>query len=317
MVRGALLPLLLLLLLLLHAPSASCAEGLRITLKAHAEVAGRIITIGDIAELDGEPALAARIAAVTMLELTDLGEHRLTAAQVQSAAAAVAPGRTLQVAGECRVSRRALVIAADALVAAAVAAAGAEGGLETVATKVRDGGAVIVPDDALPTRLVAEALDHSAGGEIPYRVRVLRGESELARTLVTLQVTRYRAVAVAARNLRSGELIAAADVRITRMAMDAVSRYAPEQGDALVGESARLDIAEGTPLAAGLLRPHLDVHGGTTVTLVFSSAGFEVSGSGEALSDGKVGDVVQVRRSSDGSCVKGKVSAPGEVRVNY
>jgi len=314
MVRGALL---LMLLLLLRAPGASCAEALRITLKAHAEVSGRIITIGDIADLAGEPGLVARLAAVTMLELTDLTEHRLSAAQVSTAAAAAAPGRALQVVGECRVARRALVIGADALVAAAVAAAGAEGGLETVATRVRDGGALIVPADDLPTRLVAEALDRSPGGEIPYRVRVLRGESELARTLITLQVTRYRAVAVAARNIRAGELIAAADVRSTRMALDAVSRYAPEQGDALVGQTARLDIAEGTPLAAGLLRPHLDVRGGAAVTLVFSSAGIEVSGSGEALSDGKIGDLVQVRRSSDGSCVKGKVSAPGEVRVNY
>jgi flagella basal body P-ring formation protein FlgA len=305
------------LLLLLRTPGASCAEALRIALKAHAEVAGRIATFGDIAELAGEPGLVARLGAVTRLELTDLAEHRLSAAQVQSAAAAAAPGRAIQVVGECRVARRALVIGADALVAAAVAAAGTDGGSETVATRVRDGGAVIVPDDALPTRLVAEALDRSPGGEIPYRVRVLRGPDELARTLVVLQVTRYRAVAVAARNLRAGELIAAADVRSTRMAVDAVSRYAPEQGDALVGESARLDIAEGTPLSAGLLRPHLDVHGGSAVTLVFSSAGIEVSGSGEALSDGKVGDIVQVRRGSDGSCVKGRVSAPGEVRINY
>ncbi len=307
----------LMLLLLLHAPGAACAEAVRITLTARAEVIGRIVTIGDIAELDGEPGLVARLGAVTLLELGDLAEHRLSAAQVQSAAAAAAPGRMLQVAGECRVSRRALVIGADALVAAAVAAAASESGAETVATRVRDGGAVIVPDDAVPTRLVAEALDRAAGGEIPYRVRVLRGESELARTLVTLNVTRLRAVAVAARSMRAGEVIAAADVRIARMAMDAVSRYAPEQGDALVGQTARIDIAEGTALSAGLLRPHLDVHGGSAVILVFSSAGLEVSGSGEALSDGKIGDLVQVRRGSDGSCVKGRVSAPGEVRINY
>jgi flagella basal body P-ring formation protein FlgA len=307
----------LMLLLLLHAPETACAEGVHIALKARAEVVSRIVTIGDIATLSGEPELVARLGAVTVLELGDLAEHRLGAAQVTSAAAAAAPGRAIQVAGECRVARRALVIGADALVAAAVAAAGAEGAGETVATRVRDGGAVIVPDDELPTRLVAEALDRAAGGEIPYRVRVLRGDNELARTLVTLKVTRYRAVAVAARSIRGGELITDADVRIARLAMDAVSRYAPEQGDALVGQTARIDIGEGTPLSAGLLRPHLDVHGGTTVTLVFSSAGIEVSGTGEALSDGKIGDLVQVRRAVDGSCVKGRVSAPGEVRVNY
>ncbi len=311
----------MLLLGLWPVPGTDAADGLRIALRPRAEVAGRIVTIGDLAELSGDAALAARLAGVTVLELGDLAEHRLTAAQVQSAAAAAAPGRALQAVGECRVTRRALVVDADAMVAAAVAAAGAAGGAdgdrERVATRVRDGGALTVPDDVVPVRLVAEALDRSPGGEIPYRVRVLRGESELGRTLVTLLVARYRTVVVAARTIHTSEVVAAGDMRSARLAVDAVNRYAPAQADALLGPTARVDIAEGTPSALGLLRPHLDVHGGEAVTQVYSRDGFAVSGAGEALGDGKVGDLIQVRRSSDGGCVKGRVTAPGEVRINY
>jgi flagella basal body P-ring formation protein FlgA len=306
-----------LLLALALAPVLCCAEGVRIALRSHVEVQGAIATLGDVAQLEGDEQLVARVSTLTLVELTDLAQHRISAAQVRTAVLAVAPGRIQSLTGECLVSRRALVVSAAELVSAAIAAASADTASETQATRLRDGGALTVPDDAQGIRLVADALDNRVSGEIPYRVRVMRGEVELGRTLVTLSVVRYRSVAVAAHVIHQGDVIAAADVRSMRVAVDAVSRYAPGEADGLVGQSARGDIAEGTPLVGGLLKPHLDVHGGASVSLVYVSTGIEVTASGEALGDGKVGDVISVRRSIDGQLVKGRISAPGEVRVNY
>jgi flagella basal body P-ring formation protein FlgA len=306
-----------LLVLAALAPALIGSESVRIALRPHVEVGGPIATLGDIAEISGEEDLVARLSALTLLELPGLGEHHLTAAQVRSAVSAAAPGRAMAISGDCLVSRRALVVRAEDLVAAAVAVAASDSTCETEATRVRDGGAVIVPDDMVAIRVVADALDNRASGDIPYRVRVMRGETELGRSLVTLAVMRFRTVIVAARAIRMGEVIATGDLRSARMAVDSVNRYALSQGDGLVGESARIDIAEGTPLVSGLLRPHLDIHGGGMVTLIYSGAGIAVTGSGEALSDGKIGDMVSVRRSNDGQCIKGRVIAPGEVRVNY
>jgi flagella basal body P-ring formation protein FlgA len=295
---------------------ALAAEGLRVSLHPHVDVAASIATLADVAELAGDPALVKAAAAVTVAELPGLGARVIDPPAVRTAIGRLMPAGALSISGECQLSRRARTIGADDLVAAAAALAKAGGGEVEVAT-VRTSGAMLVPDDAQPPRIVAEALDRALSGEIPYRVRALRGDAELARGLVVLKVDRFQTAMVAARSIHRGEALGVGDLRGERITLGRGVTGAPVAADEVVGQLARADIAAGTPLSAALVQPRSDVHGGQAIVLVFGREGFQVTAAGEALADGRIGEVIPVRRGADGKTVKAQVSGPGEAQVNY
>ena len=200
------------------------------------------------------------------------------------------------------------------MIAAVVVQAKAAGDDEVEVRKVRGAGALLVPAAESPPRLLAEALDRSPSGEIPYRVRVLQGENELARTLMVVQVSRSRRMTVAARALRRGESLGVGDLRTERMLVTA-RLVEVIDANTLLGRSARQDIPEGTPLAAALFIAMPDVQSGQAVTISYVGERFRLSASGSAMSDGRVGEVIQVRRS-DGKAVKARVISPGQVQID-
>jgi flagella basal body P-ring formation protein FlgA len=218
------------------------------------------------------------------------------------------------ISGVCQLSRRSLAISEAEIVAAVTAQAKAASDDEVVVGKVRVSGALVVPAAETPPRLLAEALDRAPTGEIPYRVRVLQGDVELARSLVVVPVARYRRMTVAARALHRGETLGVGDLRSERI--EVTPRLA-EAGEAntLVGRIARQDIAEGTPLAAALFTVPADVQSGQAVTISFVRDHFRLSATGEALADGHVGETIQVRRA-DGRAVKARVVASGQVQID-
>jgi flagella basal body P-ring formation protein FlgA len=293
---------------------ALSAETVGIHLRDMVELAKPTATVADVAELSGDARLIAKLSPLAVQELSGVGTHRLDAATVRMALGRLVPAGEVVISGTCQLSRRSLSISEDELVAAVIAQARSVGDDEVEVRKVRGSGALLVPADEAPPRLLAEVLDRSPSGEIPYRVRVLQGENELARTLVVVQVSRYRRMTVAARALRRGEALGAGDLRTERLPVTA--RLA-EVTDAstLLGRSARQDIPEGMPLAAALFTVVPEVQSGQTVTISCVSERVRLSASGSAMADGRVGEVIQVRRG-DGKAVKARVISSGQVQID-
>ena len=299
---------------LLIAALSLSAETVEIRLRDVAEVAKTVATVADVAELSGDARLIAVVSPLAVQELSGLVLHRLDATVVRMAIGRAVPVGSLNISGICALSRRSLTISEDAMIAAASAQAKAAGDDEVEVEKVRGSGALVVPAFAQPPHVVADALDRSPAGEIPYRVRVLQGDNELARTLVVVKVSRYRRMTVAARTLKRGEMLGVGDLRTERVAV--TSRLA-EANDAheLLGRSVRQDIAEGAPLVAAQFIIPADVQAGQTVTISYVSERFRLSASGEALADGRTGETIQVRRG-DGKAVKARVVALGQVQLD-
>ncbi|MBA3938862.1 MAG: flagellar basal body P-ring formation protein FlgA, partial [Planctomycetes bacterium] len=181
---------------------------------------------------------------------------------------------------------------------------------------LRTSGALVVPDEGVAPTLVADPLDNSKGGDVPFRVRVLHGDLELARALVTLRLARTRVQIVAARTIKRGEVIGAGDLRdeaipITRATGNLVFGAAD-----LIGKAAHGEIQAGAPVNPALVGEVPEVRTGSAVTLRFVRDGFALSAAGEALSDGQHGEVIRIRRA-DGVVVKAQVSGPGEALVNF
>jgi flagella basal body P-ring formation protein FlgA len=284
------------------------------TLRPTVVVAAERATLAAVAELTGDPALIAVVGDLPVVELPDLRMRRLEADEVQRAIGLGLGGR-LRVVGECAVSRQGQVISEAELVAAARGAIRADGD-EVVITTLRSSGAVTVPAGGSAVVLAAETLGQVQSGDVPVRVRVLRGESEIARALLILRVVRQREVLVATRAIRRGTILGPADLRRERVTVGRHPLVAATV-DELIGREARLDVAEGTPLTATLVVVPPAVRVGQRVQMVVSSDRFQLTAVGEALADGRIGETIGVRRGADGRTVRGTVIAEAQVRVDH
>lgn len=301
------------LLLALVVCSALPAGEVAIALRASVVLDAERATLGDIAELTGDEALITVLRGVTIAELPDLRPRHLEADEVRRAIG-LGLGRSLTITGQSDVSRRGQQITQDELVALAKAAVPSDGDTVTISL-LRSTGPVTFPAGGIEPTIVATAMDNARAGDIPFRVRVMRGEVELGRALVTLRIVREREVLVASRAIRRGERLGPGDIRSERMVLGKASTSRVGIED-VIGREARNDLAEGTPFSPAVLVTPPDVRAGQAIELVVSTERFHLTARGEALNDGVIGQTIGVRRAADGRTVRGVVLGEGRVRLD-
>ena len=84
----------------------------------------------------------------------------------------------------------------------------------------------------------------------------------------------------------------------------------------LVGKVARRTLLPGRPIPAIAVEEPRAVSTGGQVTLVYDREGLSIVAKAQALQNGFVGQVVQVRNLDSGLTITGVVQADGTVRVN-
>jgi flagella basal body P-ring formation protein FlgA len=267
-----------------------------------------------VAELSGDTAMIAVIRDLSVVELPDLRERKLEAPDIRQAIGH-GVGASLLVSGATRVTRRGRTITDAEIVQAATAAVLAEGD-ELVVSTLRSSGALIIPDGGSAVTMIAQPLDQSRTGDIPFRVRLMRGEVEVARALVSLRVVRHRQMLVAARMLRRGERLGVGDIRTERVAVNRAGTTALTQ-DHIIGHEARMDLAEGIPLTAAVIMLPPNVRAGQGIMMQVNTERFQLTAKGQALNDGHIGEVIHVRRETDGRTVRGKIIADGQVLLDH
>ncbi len=277
-------------------------------------VANERATLGEVAELSGDAAMIAVIRDLSVVELPDLRERKLEAPDIRQAIGH-GVGTSLLVSGATRVTRRGRTITDAEIVQAATAVVLAEGD-ELVVSTLRSSGALIIPDGGSAVTMIAQPLDQSRTGDIPFRVRLMRGEVELARALVSLRVVRHRQMLVAARMLRRGERLGVGDIRTERVAVNRAGTTALTQ-DHIIGHEARMDLAEGIPLTAAVIMLPPNVRAGQGIMMQVNTERFQLTAKGQALNDGHIGEVIYVRRETDGRTVRGKIIADGQVLLDH
>ncbi len=301
-----------LLLLMVFFPLA--AGEVTVVLRPVVSVANERATLGEVAELSGDAAMIAVIRDLSVVELPDLRERKLEAPDIRQAIGH-GVGTSLLVSGATRVTRRGRTITDAEIVQAATAAVLAEGD-ELVVSTLRSSGALIIPDGGSAVTMIAQPLDQSRTGDIPFRVRLMRGEVELARALVSLRVVRHRQMLVAARMLRRGERLGVGDIRTERVAVNRAGTTALTQ-DHIIGHEARMDLAEGIPLTAAVIMLPPNVRAGQGIMMQVNTERFQLTAKGQALNDGHIGEVIYVRRETDGRTVRGKIIADGQVLLDH
>jgi len=136
------------------------------------------------------------------------------------------------------------------------------------------------------------------------------------KVYVPVTVRVWERVVVAARPLLRGTALGPEDLRLEEREVTARLRGYFRRIEAVRGRLLRTSLPRGAVLEPGLVREPPLVRRGQPVTLVAGRPGLEVRMAGTALQDGARGQVVQVRNTRSRRLVRGRVVAPGVVRVD-
>lgn len=297
------LPVLALLL------SAGLLPGAEIAVRIRAEslVGTPRPTLGEVADVEGDPAVCERLRALTVAELASLTPVQVDARLVTALATRAAAPATLRIAGSGTVARRRCTFGdAEQFAVAAATAPGAR------ITPVRCSSALTVPEGSV---LTAEPLDPQAIGEVSFCVRAMDAGREAGRSLVVLRIERDVDVVVAVRAIARGEVIAPNDLRCERRLATRANLAAAVDPASLAGCVARRDLTAGEPVLPALVAIRPAVRAGATVTALLPGKGFSVELQGTAVADARAGERVGVRRSGDNALLNCIAQADGTVLV--
>lgn len=144
----------------------------------------------------------------------------------------------------------------------------------------------------------------------------VRCDSDKTWTLyVSARVVVFGPVLVAARPLSRGSEISPDDVRLARKDLSRLSYGWLGSVEDAVGKTAKRTYAPGQVVQPNQLEESKLVRRGEQVIVRVASGGLEVSTTGRALSDGILGQQIQIRSSGSSRVIEAEVVAAGEVRV--
>jgi flagella basal body P-ring formation protein FlgA len=121
---------------------------------------------------------------------------------------------------------------------------------------------------------------------------------------------------VSARPIRSGQILAAADLMSRPGDLFDLPASVLTDAAQAIGQMSATALPAGSPIRRDLLRAPLVIQQGQTVKVVSSGAGFQVSGEGQAQNGAAVGQMVRVRLPS-GQIVNGTAASDGSVAIAY
>lgn len=328
---------------LLASPGLAADELQTVRLWSKAVVTGEQVLLGDLCELSGFQSEAHERVRESIVDVAPPpgGTSIITLDDVRKAVteAGMNPAWTLlKGAAECRVSRPRMLETQASLAAAtsAVPRATSKPVAHTLRAAVvrhfeeelaRYGGTVTV--DFSPRN--AAVLD-LGGPEFSFEVRrrtarlvglinievdVRRGGEVVQTARLQPVVTLRRNVVVAARSINQKAPIRAADVRLVEMSFDSLDRLGVTEINRVVGQRAKSFISEGTLVEMRDVEERPLVKRGQLVDVVSRAGGITVVTSAKSLSDGCLGDSVDLRAGGRrGRHIMGRVIGPRRVELS-
>lgn len=313
-----------LLALLLCAPLADAgpAPAPTLTLRASALVAGRVVYLGDIAEITADDAAEAERLRRTVIghapgvaRSRELSRADVASRLGRSGIEKVEIGGALRVIIETRVvefdEAKIRAAARDRLAVELTDVAGAS--IEPLRNSVT---LIRVAAGVEPARLVAELpASFDARGSVRVTVKAVVDGAIVAVRTVSFAVRRKGFALVLTRGVRPGEPIDADDVEVRAIDATDVKPGRLESPARLVRALARRSLRAGTVLTESMLRRLPSVRRDELVTVLVRSGSLTLRARAVALADGREGDVVVLQNPASGRRIRGLVVGPGLVEV--
>ncbi|RMH55211.1 MAG: flagella basal body P-ring formation protein FlgA [Candidatus Hydrogenedentota bacterium] len=307
----------LLLFLLIASPATA------ITIIPHdAEVSGRYVRLGDVAEITGADAVISRNLEKAVLGFAPpAGRQRiipLETIRMRVLQEGFTP-REVRIEGrEPTVIRRGVRLSRETMreVLERELASWPEGaGAHFQITRLPE--EPILPEGPLSFRVT---LPRRVTSNFSVRLTVKvggEGAEEEKIFFVPVHATRIVNVVVPVHPIAKGARIEAADVRVERRDGFSLPRDAVHDSAEVVGRIARRLLLEGKPLTSSAIERERLVRRGDKVRLVARFGGIEVTAEGTAFENGGLGESIRVRNKESKKIIIGRVSGPREVLVTY
>lgn len=310
-------------ILLLSTPAAvSAPESIvTVTLPLEASVDGSEITLGDIADIQGD--VTSEVASLRDFNVGYApapGYSRvLQRWRLEQRVKRDLPGLTVNFLGEsaCRVWPRTAEISPEELEAAARAALiGELGGADVELSLHRELSPEVVPAGRESRRLVADRSGAALrSGTINVPIRVVIDDVKYRTVWVSFDATLYREMPVLRRPIPLGGKIEDGDLVLQRTAVEASFQGEPLTPEKLIGATARHALLTGRPVSSYDVTRESAVKEGETVTLEVKNGQVLVSTKVMCMTDGYVGDVVPIRTLATGKELTALVAQKGRLEL--
>jgi len=132
---------------------------------------------------------------------------------------------------------------------------------------------------------------------------------------VPAQVTLFRALAVASRNLNRGELIDAGDISMEVVNISQLRQGYLESREQIIGQELKRPINKGEAFRNAILDAPLVIKRGDEVAIEALAGSIAVTSSGTAMANGRIGQRIKVRNSQSDRIVSAQVMNAGKVQT--
>lgn len=119
------------------------------------------------------------------------------------------------------------------------------------------------------------------------------------------------------KQMRKGDVIAAADIDWIRVPKSRVRSSTVLDEEKLVGRTPRRSIESGEAIRISDIESPKMVERGKPIAIFYRTGAMELRDMGVAMSDGAAGDIIQVKNIRSNTVVQAMVSAPSTATVNY
>lgn len=306
---------------LLALGSLVVAAGDRIDVRPDATVAGEVVRLRDVANLEGNAASA--LGDVVLSHAPGAGEARTLDGggilQALRRAGLDPDAVTYSIPPIVRV-RRAAQDVPEAAVRAAVegflAEALGQGAEDTSLRTLEVPGAIRVPEGAYGVRVLPPP-----GVALVGRVRLALEFSVADRPVKTVWVTadiaRFGRIVVARRNIARGEVLTADDLDVDRRDLSALPRDLVSEPAEAAGKIARTALLPYAPIRNDQLTIPPTVHRGDAVLLVAERGALRITAPGEVKEDAGRGERVRIVNRASHKELIGRVRDAGTVTVEF
>jgi flagella basal body P-ring formation protein FlgA len=313
------------------AAEASPSGVVVLLLSPQAGVAQREVFIGDVVRMEGGAAeLRRRIAKLDLAEF-DLLRPEVTIRKEQIAFRLMLAGIPessfrLSGAASVRVTRTRFEIGDQDVIQAASDYVGQQAPwpAEDVVIRPAEGAALTEPltlRGGDRVRLIAELPANSVLlGRVNVSVAIEINGAAIATVTVPLDVKVQQNVVTAAQRIERGEQLNQTNTRLTRRLVDAPHLISP--GDGLLGKRCKRALQAGQLITAADVEGSADdtpvlIQPRQQVQLIAKRGGFRISAVGEALQEGRAGQMIRVRNVRSKVELQGRVIDASTVEVDF
>lgn len=168
----------------------------------------------------------------------------------------------------------------------------------------------------------SQALSLTVAGDAPSPLSRQRLDLSCADTsgwsvTALVQASVFVPAVHAARVIERGQTIAAEQLQLQEVNVAKTSRGFYNSADEVIGQGAKRRIRAGALIAPNLLSAPLLVRRGQQVTIVASQDGISASATGEALGNGRAGEVIRVRNLGSQKVIEAQVVEEGVVTSTF